>query len=559
MTTSNPIATEAPPPAPIEADVIVVGLGPVGAALTLLLARYGVRVLAIDKATEIFSKPRAIALDNEALRILQLVGLEDGELSTVAISQVQYHSPMFGRFARVSTAGIIDGHPMLVTFYQPQLEQILRRRLAACTNVEVRLGVELERLVDDGQQVQAGLKDLEGRPFQARAPFLVGCDGANSLVRRLLGLEFEGQTFSQDWLIVDARDVPEPIDHIEFICDPRRPTPHMVAPGGRQRWEFMLHAGEDARAMEQPESVRRLLAPWCDASRIHIERTAVYRFHAREAKAFSKGRCFLAGDAAHITPPFAGQGLVAGLRDVANLAWKLAWVVQGKAEAHVLDSYDAERRPHARKIINLARFLGAMVMPSSRAVAFVLHGLIRAVRLVPHGRALFDDLKIKPENTFDTGLFWRHRGQQRLRAGSTMPQGWVRPAGGAPALSDDALGPGFALVGVGVDPTPHLRADQLQSWQCAGGLVWQWCQRAQAQHLAAPNRRLEALDETLLPRRVPLGWAVIVRPDRCVMAEGPIEHVQAMLDRAMYELASEASRRHVTTIAPGSRNAADAM
>ncbi|MCE4535691.1 bifunctional 3-(3-hydroxy-phenyl)propionate/3-hydroxycinnamic acid hydroxylase [Pelomonas sp. P7] len=527
----------------VDTDVIVVGLGPVGAALAVLLGRYGVRVLAIDKATDIFTKPRAIALDNEALRILQLVGLQDGELSTVAIPQVQYHSPLFGRFARVGTAGIIDGHPMLVTFYQPELERLLRARLAASASVEMRLGVEMEGLADDGRQVQASLRDADGRAWQARARFLVGADGANSLVRRLLGLEFEGRTFAQDWLIVDALDVPEPIDHIEFICDPRRPTPRMVAPGGRQRWEFMLHPGEDAQAMERPESVRRLLAPWCDVDKVRIERTAVYRFHAREARAFSKGRCFLAGDAAHITPPFAGQGLVAGLRDVANLAWKLAWVVKERADDRILDSYDAERRPHARKIINLARFLGALVMPGNRAAAFLMHGLIRTLRLLPKGRALFDDLKIKPENTFDTGLFWRDRRHERLRAGSTLPQGWVRPAGGAPVLSDDAFGLHWALVGVGVDPTPRLRPDQLHSWQRAGGKVWQWCQRAQAQHLAATDQRLEALDETLLPRRVPLGWVVIVRPDRCVMAEGPVERVREMLDEALRRVTPEAGRQ----------------
>ena len=528
-----PPATGAPPTGVIDTDVIVVGLGPVGAALAALLGRYGIRVLAIDKAPEIFTKPRAIALDNEALRILQMVGVRDGEFSTVAIPHVQYHSPLFGRFARIGTAGIIDGHPMLVTFYQPELEQLLRAKVASHPSVETRLGVALESMVDDGHFVHARLKDAEGRQWQVRARFLVGSDGANSLVRHQLGLDFEGQTFAQDWLIVDALDVPNPVDHVEFICNPRRPTPHMVAPGGRQRWEFMLHPGEDAQAMERPESVRRLLARWCDVDRVHIERTAVYRFHAREARSFSKGRCFLAGDAAHITPPFAGQGLVAGLRDVANLAWKLASVVRGQADARILDSYDAERRPHAKKIIRLARFLGALVMPSNRAAAFVLHGLIRAIRVLPAGRALFDDLKLKPENTFDTGLFWRDRWNERLRAGSTLPQGWVRPAGGSPVLSDDALGLHWALIGVGVDPSPRLRTDQLLRWQHAGGRVWQWCQRSQAQHLAAADQRLEALDETLLPRRVPLGWTAIVRPDRCVLAEGPIEQVQALLDQAL--------------------------
>lgn len=524
-----------PPALPrIETDVLLIGLGPVGAALANLLGRYGVRVLAIDKASAIFEKPRAIALDNEALRILQLVGVRDGELETVAIPQVQYRSPLFGRFARINSAGVIDGHPALVTFHQPQLERLLRAKLARYPGVEMRLGVEMERFVDDGRSVQAHLKDAAGVEFHVNARYLVGTDGASSLVRRTLGLDFEGRSFEQDWLIVDAIDVPVPIDHVEFTCDPRRPTPRMVAPGGRQRWEFMLRPGEKPEEMERPESVRRLLAPWCDSERIRIERTAVYRFHAREAKRFSKGRCFIAGDAAHITPPFAGQGLVAGLRDAANLAWKLAGVVRGQSSEQVLDSYDTERRPHARKIIRLALMLGALVMPQNRATAFAVHGSMSLLRLLPAGRALFEDLKVKPQNTFDQGLFWRVRGRERLRAGSMLPQGWVRPASsGDPVLSDDALGLHWALIGFGVDVGARLSAPLLQRWADAGGKVWQWCQRSQGQHLAPAAQRLEALDEALLPRRVPLGWVAIVRPDRCVLAEGPASACESLVRQAL--------------------------
>jgi 3-(3-hydroxy-phenyl)propionate hydroxylase len=366
-------------------------------------------------------------------------------------------------------------------------------------------------------------------------------------VRRSLGLEFAGRSFQQDWLIVDALEVPNPIDHVEFVCDPRRPTPHMVAPGGRQRWEFMLKPGERAEEMERPESVRRLLAPWCDVDKIRIERTAVYRFQAREAKSFSKGRCFLAGDAAHLTPPFAGQGLVAGLRDVANLAWKVAWVIRGQADERVLDSYDEERRPHAKKIIDLARFLGALVMPSNRVAAFAIHGLMSAIRMLPAGRALFEDLKVKPENTFERGLFVRERGATRLRAGSSLPQGWVRRAGGGePLLSDDVLGLDWALIGFGVDPAAHLSPALLDRWRGAGAKVWQWCQRSQAQHLAPAACRVEVLDESLLPRRVPLGWVAIVRPDRCVFAEGPVARVAECVEQALERLAPSPSAAPAT-------------
>ena len=522
-----------PPDEVVRTDVLVVGLGPVGAAMANALARQGVRVLAIDKALQPFDKPRAIALDNEALRILQSIGIRDDDFSRVAIPQVLYQSPLFGRFARLATAGVLDGHPKLVTFHQPELEAALRGRLRDTSLADVRLGAELLGFTEDGGGVCAKVRDQAGRELAVRARFLVGADGAGSRVRHDLHLEFEGTSFQQDWLIVDAKGVPDPVDHVAFDCDPRRPAPHMVAPGGRERWEFMLHPHERREDFERPEVVKRLLAPWYDTDRITIERIAVYRFHAREACAFSRGRCFLVGDAAHITPPFAGQGLVAGLRDVANLAWKLAWVVHGRASEALLASYDRERRPHARKIIRLARRLGALVMPSNRVAAFAIHGTVRALQVLPGVRSLFEDLRIKPQNTFDEGCFVRQRGE-RLRAGSTFPQAWVRsPTSPTPRLSDDVIGDGWSLVGFGCDPHAWLTPAEVADWAAVGGRVWQWCHLGQAQHLGPPGIRLEALDNLVVPDRVPLGRVAIVRPDRCVFIEGPAEQTKAMVRRAI--------------------------
>ena len=200
-------------------DVLVVGMGPVGATIANLLGGYGVRTLVVDKATEIFRAPRAIALDSEALRILQLAGLEEGAFDAVAIPGVHMRSPLFGEYARIRSAGQIDGHPKLVTFFQPQLEAVLRERLAARAGVQVLTGVELLRFETLGDAVSVRLKLADGLTAHVQTRFLVGADGAGSAVRQTLGIGFGGRTFAQDWLVVDAKRVPDPIDEIEFICD----------------------------------------------------------------------------------------------------------------------------------------------------------------------------------------------------------------------------------------------------------------------------------------------------------------------------------------------------
>jgi 3-(3-hydroxy-phenyl)propionate hydroxylase len=503
---------------PSEVDVLVVGLGPVGATLALLLGRYGVRTLVVDKATEIFPQPRAIALDNEALRILQLAGLDEGAFATIAIPEVRLRSPWIGELARVNTAGVLDGHPKLVMFYQPELERVLRARVAAEPTVATALGVALTALDVDESGTRATLRDRDGVETTVAARFLVGADGASSSVRTLVGLGFDGRSYPEDWLIVDARNTVRPIDHTEFLCDPRRPTPHMPAPGGRERWEFMLQPGESREEMERPERVRALLAPWGAPEEMEIERTAVYRFHARIVTSFQKGPVFLAGDAAHVTPPFAGQGLCTGLRDAANLAWKLAWVVRRGAAPSILASYDTERRPHAKAMIDLAKMMGHLIAPKNAPVAIALHAALRTARMLPPLRSFFDDLKVKPQPRFGRGLFAPGRGRRR---GALFPQGWVQHAGnGAGRWSDDALGGGFALVGLGVDPGRHL-GGAADAWARAGGTCVQICHRGQRLHRDDAPHVWEDVSGAIVPQAAPVGWAFVVRPDRTVLHDGP--------------------------------------
>lgn len=517
-------------------DVLIVGCGPVGATLGVLLGDLGVSVRVIDSAQTIHEAPRAIALDNEALRILQQAGIGETDFECIAIPHVRMRSPMFGVFARIDTTGTLDGHPKLVTFYQPDLERALRRRLALQKTVQMTLGLSLTDLQQDPDGVDVSLLDADGLPSWLRARYVIGADGAGSMVRKLIGQDFQGRSFGEDWLIVDALDVPHPIDHVEFVCDPKRPTPHMVAPGGRERWEFMLRPGESADMMTDDARIHALLAEWGCPPEVKIERKAVYRFHARVVERFQMGRVFLVGDAAHITPPFAGQGLVAGLRDCANLAWKLAWVLRGHAGEAVLDSYNTERRPHACAMIALARLMGRLVMPMNAMTAFFSHGSIRIARLFPVLRRRLEDQSAKPKNVFAKGLFVRGAKRSGLLRGGLLPQGWIRAVDGRIELSDEALGNALTLIGFGTDIV--LDAEVSAVFAAAGGRVVQICHRGQALHLSAHDAVWEDIDGSFLSKVVPVGWAAVVRPDRIVLNDGPADEASRLVRESLQILGS---------------------
>lgn len=499
---------------PAETDVLIVGMGPVGATLACFLGRYGVRTLVIDREADIYTAPRAIALDNEALRVLQNVGLSDEAFERVHIPVVRMQSPYVGFFAQMNMAKTIDCHPALVTFFQPDLERALRDQLSAYEHVCAASCVELTGLTQDASGVRAQLRLPDGSAHAVASKFLIGADGANSAVRAAIGQEFVGQSYDEDWLIVDARNVPDNIDHVEFICNPRRPVPHMVAPGGRTRWEFMLRSDENASEMERDEVIRKLLAPWGDSEKFIIERKAVYRFQARSCARYSQGNVFVAGDAAHVTPPFAGQGLVSGLRDAANLSWKLAYALKGLGDHRILQSYDVERRPHAIKMIDLARGMGQLIMPRNALKAIALQGSFKILRLIPGIRQFLDDFRPKPKNAFEAGLFVRGKG--KIRRGSMMPQLYLRDAGNRLHRSDTVLGDGFCLIALG--KPPQLERTTAERWQALGGRVMSW------HRIQTPMGRdqflIEPEDGAALS--VPEGWCVLVRPDRVVCHDGPL-------------------------------------
>ncbi|MCK9897688.1 FAD-dependent monooxygenase [Frankia sp. AgB32] len=329
-------------------DVLVAGFGPVGAVLTALLGERGVSVLAVDRAPGAYPRPRAAGLDEEVLRLL--VGLPGmaGLLAEVRSSRRATFVGPDRRLLLAAGQGPAElGVPVGAFIHQPSVERALRAGIAAIPSVEVRLGVGVRGLREGAETVRVELDDAS----VVEARWVVGCDGAPSTVRSLIGAGYAGTTFAQPWLVVDVRSAePLPVaPEIAFVLDPRRPAVTMPMPGGH-RWEWMLRPGEDTDQMTRPDTVARLLAPWIDPATVTVERAAVYTFHARMAGRWRVGRVLLAGDAAHTMPPFAGQGLASGVRDVAALAWRLREVLAGVCGPASLDDYERERRPQVAAI-----------------------------------------------------------------------------------------------------------------------------------------------------------------------------------------------------------------
>jgi 3-(3-hydroxy-phenyl)propionate hydroxylase len=359
-------------------DVAVVGLGPVGSLLALLLGQAGMHVLAVDREPRPHPLPRAIATDDDVLRILR--ALPDGQeiLDAMLLDCAAVFVGADGRqITDIRFPGSGPGLPGLATFHQPTLERQLGERLNRLPRVEVRRGVEVCGLVQDADACTVSLTG--GPPVRAR--FVVGCDGAGSVVRRLAALPLRGRRFRQRWLVVDSdlphgrRDRPA----VAFSCSPAQPTVSLPQPGGH-RWEFLLR---DAEGVDDRRTAALLAAAGADPAEIRLARSAVYTYSAALAGRWRDRRILLAGDAAHLMPPFAGQGVSAGMRDAAALAWRLDLVSRGLAGTHLLGGYQAERAPHVQAMTRLALFTGWVVQTRSPWVAWVRDGLLRAVDRSP--------------------------------------------------------------------------------------------------------------------------------------------------------------------------------
>jgi len=363
-------------------DVAIVGCGPVGALAANLLGQAGLSVVVLEREAAPHPLPRAVHIDHEMMRLFQGAGLIDRLLPLMRETEGHLHVGADGGVIRyLSTAGQAKrfGWANDYFFYQPELEAVLRTALDRFSNVTLRVGAAVTGLVQDEDGVSLTLS--EGGTVRAR--YVIACDGARSTIRKTLGVRLDDLDFEEPWLVIDA-EVDGPIAFPAFgglaervnlqqlsvmLCDPRRPATIVPGRGNHRRWEFMLLPGEDDQAMMAPEVVRALIAPWVGSHDHRLVRAATYRFHGLVAEHWRVGRVFLAGDAAHQTPPFFGQGMCHGLRDVANLAWKLPLALRGLAGDHLLDTYQAERDPHVRGVIGAAVAAGRYICQLDPALA----------------------------------------------------------------------------------------------------------------------------------------------------------------------------------------------
>ncbi|GGU48302.1 bifunctional 3-(3-hydroxy-phenyl)propionate/3-hydroxycinnamic acid hydroxylase MhpA [Lentzea flava] len=442
-----------------DVPVVIIGAGPTGLTAATLLAQYGIESLVLDRWETIYPQPRAVHLDDEICRVLGRLGLYQ-EFSQISwrcngLRLVDRDMRVLAEFQRDAANGR-HGYPEASMFDQPELEALLRKGLERHRAATMRGGVEVTSLAPEFDGVRVAFTDSAGRPDSVRAQYVLGCDGANSLTRTSIGAVMRDLGFTQRWLVVDIRTDVElgAWEGVHQVSDPVRAATYMRVGENRYRWEFQLTDGETADDYREPAALLPLIKPWtgeAPADRFEIVRVAEYTFRAQVADRWRDRRVFLLGDAAHLTPPFIGQGMGAGMRDAVNLAWKLAGVLDGTLADTVLGSYEAERKPHATAMIRLAKLIGTAMTEGGELGNLLRRVAAPRLHLVPGLRKRV--LATETPALHRSALVVRPRLGHSL-AGRQCPNA---PVGGGRRLDDVTAGR-FALIST-TEPAPAQRAD----------------------------------------------------------------------------------------------------
>ncbi|MEN5033604.1 bifunctional 3-(3-hydroxy-phenyl)propionate/3-hydroxycinnamic acid hydroxylase MhpA [Pseudomonas sp. TWI929] len=432
MNNKNPLSEQTP----TVYDVAIVGCGPTGAVLANLLAECGHSVLVLEREAGPLQLPRAIRFDAECMRVFQSIGmlrrLNEQVSPAPGMKFVNGAGELLIEWQRPVDLGS-HGWSSCYRVHQPDLEQALRERLQERPGVQVLTRHDVFAISEHADHVDLRYENMRnGELLTSRAKYVIGCDGARSLVRRLMGSTLEDLQLHERWLVIDfmlKRPMPELGEYSIQYCDPERPSTYICGAGDRRRWEVMVMPGDDSAQISSPEWIWERLSRWIGPEDAEIERSAVYMFHSVVAQQWRRGRLLIAGDAAHQTPPFMGQGMAAGIRDAANLAWKLNALLTGQASDELLDTYQSERVPHVREFIEGAVRFGDIIQATdSEAVAARDASLSCAI----------ENFRT-PEPALGPGA---HDGSPQAAAGQVTPQ--FRLSDGS--LIDDSTGYRFLLL-----------------------------------------------------------------------------------------------------------------
>lgn len=453
-----------------DADVAIVGAGPVGTLLAILLGKQGKRVTLIERWPTIYDRPRAVTMDHEFARVLATLGIDcDNDPYFECHGELYYW-----KNADLEPLELVDWKSIAVSgwnvtywFNQPELEERLLGLAAEIPAITMLRGWQAVSLEQDSASVTLGLQETieingpDGAKQDVTARYAVGCDGANSFVRDALGIKNVDKGYFFDWLILDI--IPqgdyECVPKQWQLCDPKRPTTLVPGGPGRRRWEFMVLPDESSEEIAKPESAWRLLEPWgLTPGNAELERSAVYRFQARWAERWKVGRCMLAGDAAHLMPPFAGAGMCTGVRDAVSLSWRLNAILEGKLDEAVIDSFVSERMHHAKHFIDFSQQLGDIICIADPEKAAERDRNMMAALAERDYKPIKVDLVQLGEGVWcDTPA-----------AGMLSTQGVVE-ANGKQGRFDQVVGQGWMVIGYNADPAAALTAEQMAVLRYLGG------------------------------------------------------------------------------------------
>ncbi len=533
MTTSNP---DIQPATHQRTQVAIAGAGPVGLMMANYLGQMGVEVLIIEKLDELIDYPRAIGIDDEALRTMQSVGLVDKVLPhTTPWHAMRFLTPKGRCFADIQPMTDEFGWPRRNAFIQPQVDAVMFAGLQRFPNVRWLFSRELEGIHQQGDSVTLNLKTKDGQPETIKADWLVACDGGASLVRRSLNVPFEGKTAPNQWIVIDIANDPLGTPHIYLCCDPVRPYVSAALPHGVRRFEFMVMPGETEAQLSEPHNMRRLLSKVLpNPDRVELIRQRVYTHNARLAERFRIDRVLLAGDAAHIMPVWQGQGYNSGMRDAFNLAWKLALVVNGKAGDRLLDTYQQERRDHAKAMIDLSVTAGNVLAPPKRWQGALRDGVTWLLNYLPPVKRYFLEMRFKPMPQYREGALVVAPGQKNTPVGKMFIQPKVTRENGEVMLLDDVIGANFAVIAWGCNPKWGLSEQQIELWSALGTRFIQVVPEVQIHTSQDNHPGVERIGDT--NNRIKTWFAgqegslVVLRPDRFVAALALPQTLSQQLD-----------------------------